>query len=125
MSSKMELPIELVRIVNDYSKPVLKHFKKYNEVLREKEIVEWPKLKQKLLEPNVEPVLKAMDEYLKASALYNNASNEFDDLPFAETDEDDWTVEEAKVARPYLKNCDDLFCRVLASSQYLNRLVSV
>jgi hypothetical protein len=124
MASKMELPIELVRIVNDYSKPVLKHFKKYNEVLREKEIVEWPELKQKLLEPNVEPVLKAMDEYLKASALYNNASREFDDLPFSE-DEEDWTVEEAKVARPYLKNCDYLFCRALASSRNLNRLVSV
>jgi hypothetical protein len=29
------------------------------------------------------------------------------------------------VARPYLKNCDYLFCRALASSRNLNRLVSV
>ncbi len=119
----MELPIELVRIVNDYSKPVLKHFKKYNEVLREKEIAEWPKLKKRLLEPNVEHVLKAIDEYLKAKEIYNNASKEFDDLPFIETDEDDWTVEETKVANSVAKKCDHLFFRVLASSRELERVI--
>jgi len=121
--AKMELPIELVRIVNDYSKPVLKHFKKYNKVLREKEIVEWPSLKKRLLEPNVEPVLNAMDEYLNAKELYNDASREFDDLPFAETDEEDWTVEEAKVGNSAAKKCDHLFFRVLASSRGLDRVV--
>jgi hypothetical protein len=121
--AKMELPIELVRIVNEYSKPVLKHYKEYNEVLREKEMVEWPSLKKRLLEPNVEPVLKAMDEYLKAKELYNHASREYDDLPFAETDEEDWTVEEATVAIPIAKKCDYFFCRVLASSRGLERMV--
>ena len=86
---------------------------------------EWPELKQRLLEPNVEPVLKAMDEHLKASALYDNASKEFDKLPFAETSEEDWTAEEAKVAGSYAKNCDYLFFRVLASSRDLTRLISV
>jgi hypothetical protein len=85
---------------------------------------EHPELKQRLLKPNVEPVLKAMDEYLKASALYNHASDEFDNLPFAETSEEDWTAEEAKVGGSYAKNCDYLFFRVLASSRELKRVIS-
>jgi len=107
--AKMELPIELVRIVN--------------EVLREKEMVEWPSLKKRLLEPNVEHVLKAMDEYLEAKELYNHASREYDDLPFVETDEEDWTVEESKVANSSAKKCDYFFWRVLASSRGLDRVV--
>ncbi len=86
---------------------------------------EHPELKQRLLKPNVEPVLKAMDEYLKASALYNHASDEFDNLPFAETSEEDWTAEEAKVGGSYAKKCDYLYFRVLASSRELKRVISV
>ena len=86
---------------------------------------ECPSLKQRLLKPNVEPVLKAMDEYLKASALYNHASDEFDNLPFAETSEEDWTAEEAKVGGSYAKKCDYLYFRVLASSRELKRVISV
>jgi len=94
---------------------------------------EHPELKQRLLKPNVEPVLKAMDEYLKASTLYNIADEEHDNLlftlPFKMKPFEDWTVEEKKLAksaaRASLRTCDHLYLRVLASSRELKRVISV
>ena len=123
LDEQLFLPDEILGMIAALSKPVFRYYEEYNAYVRVFG-KECPSLKKRLHEPNVEPVLKAMNEYLKASALYDNASDEFDKLPFAETSEEDWTAEEAKVAGSYAKNCDYLFFRVLASSRDLNRLIS-
>lgn len=130
LDEQLFLPDEILGMIA-LSKPVFRYYEEYNAYVRVFG-KECPSLKKRLHEPNVEPVLKAMNEYLKASALYNNASNEHDILlyilPFKTTPFNDWTVEEKNLAkssaRSSLNKCDYLYSRVLASSRDLNRLIS-
>jgi hypothetical protein len=62
------LPVELERIVREFSKPLLRYPREYKTVLALMGRKEWSELKQKLSSPEADQVAKALRDYLEASA---------------------------------------------------------
>lgn len=71
----MELPQELLAIVREYSKPLLRYPREYREamlVLKR----EWPELKEKLCGPHADEYLMYLQAYAAAYTATNEAAQE-------------------------------------------------
>jgi hypothetical protein len=72
----MELPQELLAIVREFSKPLLRYPREYREamlVLKR----EWPELKEKLCGPHADEYLMYLQAYAAAYTATNEAAQEF------------------------------------------------
>jgi hypothetical protein len=68
----MELPDDVLRIIRDFSRPVFRYFREYNDSIRILGIKEWPQLKENL----TDEVLQALLSYV--TAFTNRKTNERD-----------------------------------------------
>jgi hypothetical protein len=63
---RRHLPDDVLSIIRDYSKPVLKYFREYNSVLKVNYLEEWTTLKKKLTD-NGENILPLLLSYQSAA----------------------------------------------------------
>jgi len=64
ISFKMEFPPEIVGMIREYSKPVFKYFKEYNDILHVLNLTVWKDLKDKLRGSNADEVAITVRTYV-------------------------------------------------------------
>jgi hypothetical protein len=79
-----ELPPEIVSIVKEFSRPLLRYPREYREALQELKKEEWYSLKSGLSGPNADEVLKYLQFYLTVHRLERQAEKQFRKLIIAD-----------------------------------------
>lgn len=72
----MELPPELLAIVRDFSKPLLRYPREYRDAMLVLKKREWPELKEKLSGPHADEYLMYLQAYAAAYTDTNQAAQE-------------------------------------------------
>ena len=72
-----ELPPEIVSIVKEFSRPLLRYPREYREAIRELKLEYWVSLKAGLSGPQADEVLKHLQFYLTVHRLERQAEKEF------------------------------------------------
>jgi len=72
-----ELPSEIVSIIKEFSRPLLKYPREYHEAIRELELEDWTELKAGLSGPYADKVLTCLQSYLTTHRLESQAEKEF------------------------------------------------
>ena len=75
----MELPDTIVR---DFSKPIFRFSREYEEAVLVLNRKEWPALKEMLYTDKADPIMKALKAYVNAVVAKQRADKEYDDYYF-------------------------------------------
>jgi hypothetical protein len=74
---EMILPDELVRIIREFSRPLLRYIREYKEAMTELGLQDWPELKAKLSTTGAEEVRVHMHSYVAARRLDMEAEHQY------------------------------------------------
>ena len=72
-----ELPPELVAIIREFSRPLLRYPREYHEAIRAMGIRQWDRLKEKLSSQDAERVIVYVRAYLEAQRIEQQAEQTF------------------------------------------------
>jgi hypothetical protein len=117
------LPDEIVDIIRQYSKPLFRHFKEYNAMLRARNVSDWPELKVKLSGKDAHLILPVIENYLVAYQFHKVTYQEYDSLPFISKPFDDVTHEDYEAWTIYQEKCDQSIVYLTQCSLELTRVI--
>ena len=72
-----ELPPEIVSLIREFSRPILRYPREYHEAMRELGLTDWHELKVKLSGPEAEQVLVYVQDLLAAERIERQEKNAY------------------------------------------------